>query len=851
MNKRLTIIDGNSLLFRAYYATAYAGVEKIMRTSTGIPTNALFAFANMMVKIVNELKADDHLFVAFDTGEKTFRHEEYDEYKAGRQKVPEELIVQFPIAREFLDALNIKHYEINGFEADDLAGSLAKKAAAEDFDVYLYTSDHDYFQLIDERIHVKLIKKGLSDILTLDREALYDNYGFYPEQVTDFKGLTGDASDNLKGVPGVGQVTAIKLLKEYNNLQTIIENAPLIKGKLGENLLTYQENALKTQRLASIITTVPLTKPLSYYLYNGFDNETVSGFAQKYELRSFLSKLTYRPESAKSEVTYLEIQNSDAFSINDLKVFYFYLDGESDNYFNAVPSFMYFKDNDNVYRISFANLLKDKKLKGILSDPTIVKTSYDIKRAFIILKNNNLVIDGDYEDIALMAYLNDSDAANSLSVLLRSNGVNYPDGEDKINATFVSFAREILIKEKEKLKAKNLLDLYLTLEKPLVKVLFKMEKEGFLVDQKILNELGEDYKATLELLSEKIFKIAGYTFNINSSQQIAKLLFDDLGLPANKKRSTAIDVLTYLNDKHPVISLILEYRKYQKIISTYIDGLLPHIKDDGKIHTSFNQLQTTTGRLSSTNPNLQNISVRNEEGREVRKAFNAGENILLCLDYSQIELRLLACIAEEKSLIQVFNEDRDIHAETSNRLFPLEDVDYGRRKAKAVNFGIVYGISDFGLAEQLGVSVGEAHGIITAFYENYPAIRTYRENIIKQVQNDGFVETLTGRKRYLPQINDGNYQTREFAKRAAMNAPIQGSAADLIKLAMIKIDALLSSGNYQTKLILQVHDELIFSLVPEENDLIDKLVDIMENVFDLPLKLKVGVKSGKTWFDAS
>lgn len=851
MNKHLIIIDGNSLLFRAYYATAYAGVEKIMRTSTGVPTNAIFAFSNMVVKIVNDLKPDDHLFVAFDTGEKTFRHDKYDDYKAGRQKVPEELIVQFPIAREFLDALSIKHYEINGYEADDLAGSLAKKAGAEGFAVDLYTSDHDYFQLIDDHISVKLIKKGLSEILTLTRESLYETYGFYPEQVTAFKGLTGDASDNLKGVPGVGQVTAIKLLKEYQNLATILENSAQIKGKLGENLLANTQTALETQHLATIVTTVPLTKPLSYYEYHGFDHETLRYFAQKYELRTLLNKITYRPTLGNIEISYREITTTNGLDLTSLNEFAFYLDGEMTNYYDAVPAFMYFKYNADVYRITFSNLVKDSGLKDVLKSSNITKISYDIKRAAIILINNNLVLSGEYEDVALMAYLNDSDANNSLDSLLRINGINYLAGEESINATFINFIPQILSKEKEKLQAKNLLNLYLTIEKPLISVLIKMEKEGFPVNKKILDEIGEDYKATLELLSQKIYQAAGYTFNINSSQQIAKLLFDDLGLPANKKRSTAIDVLNYLNDKHPVVALILEYRKYQKIISTYIDGLLPHIKSDGKIHTSFNQLQTTTGRLSSTNPNLQNISVRNEEGREVRKAFNAENNTLLCLDYSQIELRLLACIAEEKTLIQVFNDERDIHAETSSRLFPLEDIDYARRKAKAVNFGIVYGISDFGLAEQLGVGFDEARGIITSFYENYPAIRTYRENIIKQVQNTSFVETLTGRKRYLPQINDTNYQTREFAKRAAMNAPIQGSAADLIKLAMIKIDHLLSSGNYKTKLILQVHDELIFSLDAAENELVDKLVAIMENVFDLPLKLKVGVKRGKTWFDAS
>ncbi len=851
MSKRLIIIDGNSLLFRAYYATAYAGVDKIMRTSTGQPTNAIFAFSNMMVKIINDLTADDHLFVAFDTGAKTFRHHEYSEYKAGRQEVPNELISQFAIAREFLDAMAIKHHEIDGYEADDLAGSLAKKASAAGYQVELYTSDQDYFQLIDKNTVVKLIKKGLSDVLTLTPETLVNEYGFTAEQVTDFKGLTGDASDNLKGIPGVGKVTALKLLSEYENLDNILANAANIKGKLGENITKFGDLAQKSKYLATIITDIPLTDNLDDFHYSGFDRQEIQTFANKYELRTFLNNLKYQNNTPDVKIDAQLITSSAELREKTIKYFAFYVDADDTNYYNATPTDVYFSVDKNVYQMTFTHFKGDKLLQEYLTNSQISKYSYDVKRAAIMFDNNGLRLSGPLNDVAIIAYITDTNIGSTVEAYLTSNGIPFSDDKRMMYISLVANLVRLYESGIKTLRDNNLLDVYLTIEKPLTNVLFKMEQAGFSVDKTILDKLGEEYKMIINRLSIEIFTLAGHEFNINSPQQVGNILFDELGLPTNKKRSTAVDVLNYLKDKHPIIPLILEYRKYQKIISNYIDGLLPHIYADGKVHTSFNQALTTTGRLSSNNPNLQNISVRAEEGREVRKAFYAVKKQILSLDYSQIELRLLACIANATDLIDVFNADRDIHSETAARLFPLEDADYARRKAKAVNFGIVYGISDFGLAEQLDIAVGEARSIIHAFYENYPEIKRYRETIINDVQTNGFVTTLTGRKRYLPQINDANYQTREFAKRAAMNAPIQGSAADLIKLAMIKVDAFLTNGNYKTKLILQVHDELIFALDPNEEEIISKLVDIMENIFALPLKLKVGVSVGANWFEAS
>lgn len=851
MSKRFIIIDGNSLLFRAYYATAYAGTSNIMRTKSGIPTNAIFAFANMIVRIINDLKPEDHIFVAFDTGEKTFRHEEYDEYKAGRQAVPEELITQFPIAREFLDALAIHHDEIIGYEADDIAGSLAKHAESEDFEVELYTSDQDYLQLITDRINVKLIRRGLSDVQSLNPASLFSDFGYHPHQATDYKGLIGDASDNLKGIPGVGKVTALKLLSEYGTLENILDNADHIKGKLGENIREHKDVARKSKYLATLITDIPLPYPLSHYHYEGYDASTVQGFSQKYELRQFINNLHYENAQVATTIEAKVITSFKEINEKTIKEIAIYLTSNDGPYFKGTPLLFYFGINKNVYVISFENLQKDHELITLLKDKKITKYGYDIKRVAVILHNHGLILDGPLNDASILTYVYDTNIEATPHAFLLNNGISAPTDEESMLPILVHNIIKIYNEGLEKLKKQGLLNLYTTIEKPLTNVLTKMEIAGFNVERNILLTIGEEYKGILDSLSTKIYDLAGHTFNINSPQQVAIVLFDELGLKANKKRSTAVDVLNNLIHDHPLVPLLLEYRKYQKIISTYVDGLLPHIHEDGKVHSAFNQALTTTGRLSSNNPNLQNISIRNEEGREIRKAFNAGDKTLLAIDYSQIELRLLACIANVPSLIEIFNEDHDIHTETAMRLFPLEDISYARRKAKAVNFGIVYGISDFGLSEQLEISVGEARSIIHAFFSAYPEIWTYRQEVINELQNKGYVTTLTGRKRYIPQINDPNYQTREFAKRAAMNAPIQGSAADLIKLAMIKVDEYLTINNYKTTLILQVHDELIFALDDNEHHIIDEIVDIMENIFALPLKLKVGVSTGKDWFSAS
>ncbi len=848
---KLHIIDGNSLLFRAYYATAAMGAGRIMRTKDGVATNALVAFANMIAKILNELEQGDSIFVPFDTGEKTFRHEAFPDYKGTRREVPEDLISQFPLARDFLDALSIKHFEVVGYEADDIAGTVARLAEQTNLDVVIHTSDQDYFQLISEHITVR-VPKPKGAVLNLTPTVLMEQYNLKPEQVTSFKGLVGDASDNLPGVPGVGKKTAEKLLNEYGDLETILDNAHLIPGKLGFSLKDNAQKAAHSKYLATLVTDVPLNFALSALEYTGYDFNTVHNFATRYELRTFLRNLKQidTPSAhAEEEITIKAIENTSALTFSDTLDVGVVLSEE--NYFNAKIVAFYLSVNNVVYKLDYDDFITDTKLHKALSNKTIKIRTFDYKKLAVSLRNINISINNLAFDFMLASYLVDSNIDSLETTFLRNFGYNAGEESEAALALLLKNASNLEKAVIAKLKEHELLDVYYNVEQPLVDVLIEMESAGFPLDAKMLNAIGNDYKVVLEELRTKISAYSTEEINVNSPQQIAKLLYDDLALPGPKNRSTSVDVLQKLASKHPVVNDILEYRKYAKIISTYIDGLIPHILSDGKVHTSFRQALTTTGRLSSINPNLQNISVRDELGREIRKAFYYEDALLLSLDYSQIELRLLASFSKEQKLIEVFNSNRDIHSETAAALFPLEELEDARRKAKAVNFGIVYGISDWGLAEQLQIAPGAAKALIDAFYLTYPGLLAYRNDVIRDVSANGYVLTFSGRRRYIPEINDANYQRREFAKRAAMNAPLQGSAADIIKLAMIAVHNFLTTNNYKTKLVLQIHDELLFKLDPSEEHLVKELQAIMENVVDFAVKLRVNNNIGASWYLAS
>ena len=865
MTKRLVIIDGNSLLFRAYYATAYPGVE-IMRSQDGTPTNAIFAFSNMMNKIIADLKEGECIFVAFDAGKHNFRHDQLETYKANRKPAPEDLVKQFPLVREFLKALGVYQFEEVGFEGDDIAGTVAKLAEKEGYKVNLYTSDRDFLQLVTDNISVNIIKKGLSDVVEMTPTLVKETYGFEPLQIIDYKGLRGDSSDNLPGIPGIGEKTAVKLIEEYGSFDNIIDHVDEIKGKVGEMIKEHADIGRISRDLAIIKTDIDLPFDIEETEYRGYDFNEINEFCQKLGLRQFINKV--QPKWKKKDLNSIELKVDTVSSLKGYDVgkdIGIALDFEDNNY--TLSSFyglvISFKET-NLY-ISFDNLLKDQYTKDILKNQNIRKYCYDYKAIKVALAKRDIEINGVYFDLLIASYLVDSSLKNNPEIVMNIYGVDLSDKEEEISlfsaerpqltAKMAYFSRNLKEKVYSELKKIEAINLYETLEVPLIDTLADMEIEGFPLDKKKLDEFGDVYKEKLDVLAKEIYELAGEEFNLASPKQIGDVLFNKMGLSTNRKQSTSVDNLKDIADEHPIVNKILEHRKYFKLVSTYVEGLKAHIHSDGKIHAKFNQALTTTGRLSSSEPNLQNISVRDEEGKLIRKAFYyPDENIeILSLDYSQIELRILSSLSGCKALQDIFRSGEDIHAATAKKIFNLheEPTSTQRRRAKTVNFGIVYGISDWGLAEQLEIGPKEARSIITSFYQSFPEVSTFFQQIIADATRDGYVSTLLGRRRYLREIHDSNYQVREFAKRAAMNAPIQGTAADLIKLAMIDVFRALKDGNYKSKMVLQIHDELIFKVYKEEKDQIYQLVkSTMENAMHLEVPLEVDGGFGKDWYDA-
>lgn len=863
MNKAY-VIDGNSLLFRAYYATAYGGNE-IMRTKDGTPTNALFSFSNMLNKILQSLKEGDALFVGFDTGKATFRHKEDEKYKANRKPCPEDLKIQMPIVRELLRSLNIFMFEKEGYEADDICGTVSKMLGKDNYEVIVYTSDRDFLQLIDKHVSIHILKTGMSNILVMNETTMPELYGFAPLQIIDYKGLRGDASDNLPGIPGVGDKTAVKLIQEYGSFEKIVEAAKTMKSKVGESIVENADLGRHCYEMAKILTDVELPFSSKDLVYEGYSFNDVAAFCNKYELKQFLNRIPTKLKKDDNndnisfeEVTKLEIKSAP-------KEIALALDIEPGNYNDAVIYGMAVLLDNKLCYIRVENLKDNRELLDILKNKDVKKYCYDFKQIKVALHHKGIEIDGLYFDALLAAYLLDSTLSNNVDSIMHYFGANLSSNKDESMSLFDNSDPERTAKiayyvNKFANKALSDLDslecrkLYQEVEIPLTSVLADMEIEGFPLDIEVLEKMGENFKVNLENIKKRIYELAGEEFNIDSPKQVGDILYTKLGLSNSKKNSTSIDALKLLVDKHPIVSEILLYRKYAKLLSTYITGLSSHIREDGKIHAIFNQALTQTGRLSSSEPNLQNISVRDEEGKMIRKAFYYKDDkySILSLDYSQIELRILASLSNCKKLQDVFESGEDIHAATASHVFHVEHPsDAERRRAKAVNFGIIYGISDWGLSEQIGVSVKEAKQIISSFYEAYPEIAQYFQKITAEVTKNGYVTTLLGRRRYLREVHDANYQVREFARRAAMNAPIQGTAADLIKIAMIKVDNALKEHKLKTKLILQIHDELLFKVPEDEKEIVYPLVkDIMEHAMDLPTKLEVDGGFGHTWYDA-
>ncbi len=876
--KKLLLADGNSMLFRGYYATAY-GMR--MTAPDGTPTNAVFAFANMLQKAI-DLISPDSILVAFDAGKHTFRHDIYPEYKGGRKPAPDDLVPQFKLARDYLDAFNIRWAEMPDIEADDLIGTMSDNQ--EGYESIILTSDHDLLQLIDEDTTVLLMKKGITDMDEMTVSSLKDEMGISPIQITDLKGLMGDSSDNYPGIPGVGEKTALKLLYEYGSVENVLDHAAEIKGKLGEKIRDNKESALLSKRLATIKKDVSLNISAESCAFDP-DYISLTEYLLSLGMRTIASKYREKAEAQRvctSEAIFPEgiIDSENAEPMRAVGPFCpgELLEGDCSVFVSCSSEPFEFSEFKGV-AVSNGKLSAFVKAEDLLSDTELIsylcssahrKTGFDIKKSMHILKARG--IEATFKDDALLAAFIADSGLSSPDNVFRSFGLEAPSFESiygtssrpriadereerEYSCLMAENIGKLFGKAVDKLREKNMLELYRNMELPLTFILCGMEEEGIRCKEDVLSEIAETLKEQVSVLEKGIYSIAGHEFNINSPKQLASVLYDEMGLPSGKKQSTAADVLEKLKYISPIAELILSYRKASKILGTYAEGLKKFIMPDGKIHTVFNQCVTATGRLSSSDPNLQNISVRDEQGRLIRKAFFPSEgNVLLSSDYHQIELRMLAHMAGEKTMINAFKNDIDIHTQTACDVFGIkaENVTQEmRRRAKTVNFGIVYGISDFGLSEQLGISRREAHSFIESYYKSYPGIKSYMDSVVASCEEKGYVSTLCGRRREIPEIKDKNRNVREFGKRAAMNAPIQGSAADLIKIAMINISGKLKEGGYRSKMILQVHDELIFDVPGDELEAVEKIVtDEMTTAMKLDVPLTVECSAGNNWFEA-
>lgn len=859
--KKLLLIDGNSMLFRAYYATVYG---RMMKTSNGIPTNAVYGFITMINKALSMVEPDAVL-VAWDAGKPTFRHETYTEYKGTRKELDQELIVQFPIAREYLDAYGMKRYECEGIEADDIIGSMAKKYP--DVEIHILSSDRDLLQLIDPTTDVYLMKKGITEMEVMDEAKLKEAMGIVPSQIIDLKALMGDTADNIPGVKGIGEKTALKLLSEYETVDNVYAHIDEIKGKLKEKLETDKEKAFLSKYLATIKVDAEIPLPFEAMLLQE-PKEELHDFFVKYEMKSFV-KDTMDTREVKKEGSRSVVKQISSQLLQDGALVYANVDNES--YYDAVLYGFAVSLKDQTEYIELQDALTDTRFLAWLKEEN-GKAVYDAKNFYHALHKNGIEFADVKFDVMIAAFLVDGTLSDYDKLaekyqfdrsLLKDN-VFGKKGKGKLvdldeaarYAMLQADHLQDLVSELDaSLKEMEMKELFDTIEMPLTHVLYAMEKEGVVTSLSTLDEIARATSDKIDTLSAQIYEMAGMEFNINSPKQLAQILYDELGLKAGKKRSTAADVLEKLAKQHPIIPLLLEHRKYQKIYSTYAVGLSKHVLKDGKIHTIFNQIQTQTGRLSSSEPNLQNISVRDEEGKEIRKAFVASEgHVLLSADYSQIELRMLAHMADEEVMIDAFNHGIDIHTKTAMQIFDVDhdSVDANmRRSAKTVNFGIVYGQSDFGLSEQLGISRKEAHAFIDKYFASYPNIKSFMDSTIQFCEENGYVKTLFNRRRYIKEISDKNYMMREFGKRAAMNAPIQGSAADLIKLAMIHIFERMRREQVKSRMILQIHDELIFDVWEDE---LEQMKSIVEEGMQQAMKLRVPLIAeaniGKSWYEA-
>ncbi len=872
--KKVLLIDGNNILFRSYYATAYTG--NIMKNSKGFPTNALYGLINMLNKIINEEKPE-YVMIAFDKG-KTFRHEKYADYKGGRSETPDELKIQFPIAKELVEAMGFKYFEIDNYEADDIIGTFAKAVTLDDeYEATIISSDKDLLQLINDEVEVKLLKTN--DYIRMTHEEFVKTYGIEPIRMIDLKALMGDSSDNIPGVSGVGEKTALKLLQEYGTLGNLYNNIDSVSGKLKEKLQNDKDKAFMSYDLATIYRDVPIDTDFSKIKYNGIDTLKYIDLLNELEFYSLVKKMDIKETNIREniiDIDYEIIKDMSEITLKDDFAIYVEIFGH--NYHDAEVLGLAIYNQDVSCFIPFDVLLKN---------PTILNNSYnkytyDLKKLIYVLARHNLKISKVNFDMMVASYVLNQTVKDDISYLMNNYGykIDFYDTEFGSASKMVKPSVEVIAKNAcmkakfiydqreeflKKLEEENDMNLFSKLEMPLVEVLADMEITGIRVNRDYLVKIGEELKERANAISQKIYDMCNCgEFNIASPKQLGDVLFDQLKIPYPKRMKkegernkylTSKEILDKVRHLHPVIPLIEEYRMVTKLYNTYIIGLIDEIEEDGKIHTCFNQTLTRTGRLSSSNPNLQNIPVRTEEGKIIRKAFIPEENsILLSSDYSQIELRVFAHMSNAKNMIEAFEHGFDIHAKTASDIFgiPIDQVDSNmRRQAKAVNFGILYGISSFGLSEDLNIDIISAKRFIDNYLDTFPTIREFMDKIVENAHRDGYVKTIMNRKRVIEELKNKNYMIRQSGERMAKNTPIQGSAADILKKAMIEIYQEFNKRHLKSKMLIQVHDELVFNVYRDEEEEVEQIVvDIMENTYKLNVPLKVDVNKGNDWYEA-
>ena len=880
MEKRLIIIDGNSIINRAFYALPD------MSNSEGLKTNAIFGFVRMMFKIIEDYQPT-HMSVAFDKKAPTFRHKQYADYKAGRKKMPDELAQQLQPLKDLLDKFNINRLELEGYEADDLIGTVARLGEENDFKVYIVTGDKDAIQLASNKTTTLITKKGVGEVEEYDYDSVLERYEMTPTQFIDLKGLMGDKSDNIPGVPGVGEKTGIKLLKQYSTIENLIEHTDELKGSIKKKIEENKDLALMSKELATIITNVPIEVKLEDLEYGDYNKDDVVEKFKEFGFTSLITKLldieggeTTIKEEIDLKIEHLDNVEDFIKKAEENKKVIIDVIGKEGNILDKRVLYVFLSlDGNEIYYVNEDEL---PQIKTLLSNPEIKKHGYDLKEDYILLKPYEIELNSMDFDITIAEYLIDSKSSTSyecsaiaMKYLTRkikskedllgkgAKAKKFDEIEfDELSAyigDILNTVNGVYPKMEEKLKETEMDGLFYHVEMPLVEVLGSMEYIGMKVDKDQLNELKEKFTTIINELENEIFELAGEPFNINSPKQLGVVLFEKLGLPVIKKTktgySTNAEVLEKLRDKHEIIDKITEYRQIVKLNSTYVEGLLKIINPKtGRIHSSFNQTITTTGRISSTEPNMQNIPVKTEMGRDIRKVFVADENCkLVDADYSQVELRVLAHMSGDENMIDAFKHGEDIHSKTASQIFDVDikDVTSKQRiEAKAINFGIIYGKTDFGLSQDLNIPVATAKAYIDSYFNKYPKIKEFMDEAVESATETGYATTILNRRRYIPEIKASNFIVRNQGKRFAMNAPIQGSAADIIKVAMVNVYNKLKENNMKSKLILQVHDELIVEAVDEELEMAEKIVrEEMENAQSMDVKLDVDLNTGDSWYE--